>query len=298
MTDLPLVSVTIVTYNQKDYLKEAIESTLAQTYPNLEIIIADDCSTDGSQEMAQEYKKKYPTQIVLNFSEKNMGVTINCNIALKSCTGKYVAWFAGDDLMEPEKIRKQVEFLENNSDHNIVYHNLNVFDSASGKNLRLFNEKKNSYTGNVRTLIKYGAFNGGCSNMVRREATPLSGFDTSLPVASDWFFYISHLLNGGKIGYINEVLGKYRRHDKNVTSRDSPFAQQGYLDHIKTCEIVLEKYPMYIKEINYRLSIIHRTARKFNYQKHLLKSLMFNFYNFRTAIALSLYFLSFKKIKI
>ena len=133
--------------------------------------------------------------------------------------------------------------------------------------------------------------------MVRREATPLSGFDTSLPVASDWFFYISHLLNGGKIGYINEVLGKYRRHDKNVTSSISPFAKQGYFDHIKSCEIILERYPQYVKEVKFRYSEVYRGGRRYGYTKYLLKSLQYNPFNFKAIAMLGLHIISFGKFK-
>lgn len=295
---MPLVSVTIVTYNQKEYLKEAIDSTLAQTYENLEIIIADDCSTDGSQALAKEYQNRYPDKFVLKLAEKNMGVTANCNEAHKACTGKYVAWFAGDDLMEPKKIKTQVDYLEKNPDCNVVYHNLRVFDSATGKHLRYYNGKKGYYTGDVKVLIKYGTFNGGCSNMVRRSATPEEGFDMRLPVASDWFFYINHLINGGTIGYINKVLGGYRMHESNVTSASSPFSKQGFMDHLKTCEILLAEHPEFRKEIRYRLSFIYRGKRSEDYRNDLVKSLRYNPLNFKSAAALVLYHASFNKIKI
>ena len=294
----PLVSVAIVTYNQKAYLKEAIESILAQTYENLEIIVADDCSKDGTQALITEYHRRYPNKFVPKFAEKNMGVTANSNEAQKLCTGKYVAWFAGDDLMEPGKIQAQVDFLEKNPDCNIVYHNLRVFDSATGKHLRYYNGKKDYRTGDVKVLIKHGTFNGGCSNMVRRIATPAEGFDMRLPVASDWFFYINHLINGGTIGYINEVLGGYRMHESNVTSASSPFSRQGFQDHLKTCEILLAEHPEFKKEITYRLSFIYRGKRKEDYHNDLVKSLRYNPLNFKSAAALLLYHASFNKIKI
>jgi glycosyltransferase involved in cell wall biosynthesis len=298
MSALPLVSVTIVTYNQKEYLKEAIESVLAQTYENLEIIVADDCSTDGSQALAKEYQNRYPGKFVLKFARKNMGVTANCNEAHNICTGKYVAWFAGDDLMKPEKIKTQVEFLEKNPDYNIVYHNLRVFDSATGKHLRYYNGEKDFYTGYVKALIKHGPFNGGCSNMVRRMATPVKGFDRRLPVASDWFFFISHLINGGKIGYINEVLGGYRIHESNVTNASSPFSLQAFKDHLETCNILLAEHPEFKKEIRYRLSGIYRDKRNEDYHNNLVKSLRYNPLNFKSALALAVYHVSFNRIKI
>jgi glycosyltransferase involved in cell wall biosynthesis len=296
--DLPLVSIAIITYNQKDFLKDAVESVLAQTYKNIEIVVGDDCSPDGSQEMLREYDKKYPGKFVLQLAEKNIGITGNSNAVHHACTGKYIAWLGGDDLFNPDKIEKQVAFMEAHHDHNIVYHNLDVFESPSGKHLFFFNNKSNTYTGDVRTMIKHGTFNGACSTMVRHSASPAYGFDSDIPLASDWLYWIEHLINGGKIGYINEVLGKYRRHNKNVTSGVSEHAPQGYLDLLKTCEILQQKYPQYQKEINHRLSIIYRTGRKYGYVENLIKSLKHNIFNFPAAAVLAIHLLSFKKIKL
>lgn len=66
----PLVSIAIITYNQKEYLRECIESCLSQDYPNIEIVIADDCSTDGTQAMLRDYERAYQNKFVLRLSEK------------------------------------------------------------------------------------------------------------------------------------------------------------------------------------------------------------------------------------
>lgn len=296
--NLPLVSVAIITYNQKDFLRDAIESVLDQTYPNVEIVVGDDCSQDGTQEMLRKYEQKYSGKFVLKLAEKNIGITGNSNVVHHACTGKYIAWLGGDDLFNPDKLEKQVAFMEANPDYNIVYHNLDVFESPSGKHLFYFNNKSNCYIGNVRTLIKHGTFNGACATMVRHVASPDYGFDPDIPLASDWLYWIEHLINGGKIGYINEVMGKYRRHNKNVTSGLSEHAPQGYLDLLKTCEILKQKYPQYQKEVKHRLSIIYRTGRKYSYAQNLIKSLRHNIFNLPAAVVLGIYLFSFKKIKL
>ena len=139
--NLPVVSVAIITYNQKEYLKECIESVLEQDYKNIEIVIADDCSTDGTQDMLKEYDKQYPNKFVLKLSEKNQGITPNSNLAHFACSGDYIAWMGGDDLMLPGKIKKQVEYMESNPNCTICYHNLDVFQSETNETLHYFNEK-------------------------------------------------------------------------------------------------------------------------------------------------------------
>lgn len=296
--DNPLVSVAIVTYNQKEFLIEAIESVLKQDYDNIEIVVGDDCSIDGSQNLLLEYQLKYPEKFILKFSQKNEGITKNANKVQDSCNGKYIAWLGGDDLMLPTKIIKQVQFLENNENYNIVYHNLDVFESPSGKHLYYYNRKKNNFTGDIKTVIKHGTFNGACSSMFRKCAAPYPAYNPILIVASDWLYTIEHLRGGGKIGFIDEVLGKYRRHQNNVSSSTSPLAKQGLTDTFKTAEILSEKYPMYKMDITYWYSTYYRGRRKFNYAENLKKSISYNLFNVKSLLMLSVYYLSFKKIKL
>ncbi len=297
MQEHPIVSIAIITYNQKEYLRECIESILEQDYPNIEIVVADDASTDGTQEMLQEYDKKYPNKFILKLSEKNQGITKNSNLAHFACNGKYIAWMGGDDLMLPGKIRKQVEYMENTPKCSICYHDLDVFDSDSDKTLFYFNNEQ-KLEGDVRVVIKYGTFNGACSTMVRNSNTPKSGFDVRIPVASDWLYWVETLVNGGTINFINEVLGRYRRHHNNVTKKDSKIFMQNELDHLNSCNILLGKYPQYQNEILYRYSENIRALRliKVNYIDYTIASAKINF-NLKAIISLIIYYLTFGKVK-
>ena len=298
MHSIPLVSVAIITYNQKTLLIEAIESVLAQDYEPIQIVVGDDCSTDGSREILLEYQNKYPDKFTLMLAETNGGITSNSNAVHFACKGKYIAWLGGDDLMMPGKINKQVAYMEANPNCNIVYHNLDVFDSATGKHLYFYNQPADMFTGDIGVIIRNGSFNGGCATMVRRSATPLHGFDARLPVASDWLFWIESLENGGKICYINEVLARYRMHDKNVTNQGSALSSQGFKDVLTTCDILMQKYPAYKKDILYRLCVIYRGRRKYDYLPSLKKSLQYDKRNFKTRLLLTVYKLSFGKIKL
>lgn len=273
---LPLVSVRIVCYNQEDFIKEAIDSVLEQDYSNIEIVIADDCSTDGTVDILLEYQKKYPEQIVLALSKKNEGITKNINSGLQLCKGEYIAGLGGDDLMLPEKIRKQVEYMEKNPECTICYHNLDVFDSDTNETLYFFNEKVH-YEGGAEVLIKYGTFNGACANMVRASRTPKKGFNETLPVASDWLFWCECLLNGGEIHYIDEVLGRYRKHQNNITNNKNNKIAQSDVDHLNSYNIILASSPQYLDELNYKNATLFRSFRNFYeakyYHKFLLLSL-------------------------
>jgi glycosyltransferase involved in cell wall biosynthesis len=292
----PLVSIAIVTYNQKNYLKECIESCLAQEYQNIEIVVADDGSTDGTYEILEDYAKKNSGKFVLQRSKENQGITKNSNLAHFSCTGKYIAWMGGDDLMLSGKIRRQVEFMEKNPDCTICYHNLDVFDSETNSTLFLFN-KKNKYEGDFSTCIRYGAFNGACSNMVRSNKIPVHGFNQSLIVASDWLYWIETLANGGSIKYIDEVLGRYRRHDKNVTYRDVEEISQNDLDHLLTCQLLIEKYPNQFNNIMHSYAkLLSGIRHKLDYRLALKTSFLLR-PNFTVLGALLVNLISFRRLK-
>lgn len=270
--EYPLVSIAIITYNQREFLRECIESCLAQDYPSFEIVVADDFSSDGTQIMLREYEKKYPNLFVLRLSEVNQGITPNSNAAHFACSGKYIAWMGGDDLMLPGKMLKQVEFMELNPSCSICYHNLDVFDSDSNKTLFFFNETL-KLNGDVRTSIREGTFNGACSSLVRTAKTPKHGFNNTLPVASDWLYWVETLANGGTINYIDEVLGRYRRHSNNIT-RARGFVAQNQLDHLVTCQIIMAKYPQFFSDVVYSYSKkLLGIRHKANYISVLWKSI-------------------------
>ncbi len=294
--EMPLVSVAIITYNQKEYLKECIESILEQDYTNIEIVVADDCSTDGTQEMLIEYDREYPNKFVLKLSDKNQGITKNSNLAHFACSGKYIAWMGGDDLMLPFKISKQVAYMESNPECSICYHNLDVFQSETNNTLHFFNEKY-QYEGDVFTAIKHGTFNGACSTMIRKDKAPKNGFNELLPIASDWFYWIETLHNGGTINYVNEVLGRYRRHKNNVTAKTEKITQND-LDHLNSCNFILSLNHLYLKNTYFRHSAIVRGLRyKLNYNDCLIQSLKIHF-NFKSLVGLVVSLLTFGKIKL
>lgn len=108
-----LVSIVTPNYNCQKYIAETIESVLKQTYTNWEMLIVDDCSTDGSYETALEYSKK-DTRIKVFRNENNLGAAVSRNKALDVANGEYIAFLDSDDLWLPEKLEKQIKFMQDN----------------------------------------------------------------------------------------------------------------------------------------------------------------------------------------
>lgn len=234
----PKVSVMTLCYNQAHFIRDALDSALAQDYDHLEIVVADDASTDGSQEILRQYAARYSNRFVLVLHERNLGITGNCNAALSACTGDLVSWLGGDDLFLPGKISAQVEEFVKDPEVVLCYHPVEIFDSPSNKRLYVTNQNPREDTANALEIIKRVGIPGESSVMVRRSACPSGGFDCRLPTLADWLFLIEVALKG-KVVKVNRVLARYRKHGKAATDRQSEFFDEAML----TLDLLLRKYP-------------------------------------------------------
>jgi glycosyltransferase involved in cell wall biosynthesis len=126
----PVLSVCFITYNHEKYIREALDSVLMQHVNfSMEIVIGNDCSTDGTTLIVQEYLEKYPDRIRLNSIESNIGMTANWLSTIQACKGKYIAMLEGDDYWtDAHKLQKQVDFLEKNPHYSFVAHDLGVIE--------------------------------------------------------------------------------------------------------------------------------------------------------------------------
>lgn len=249
----PKVSVAVITYNQKEFLKECIESIIAQDYINIEIVVADDGSTDGTQMMLKEYEAKYPHLFTLCLAKDNQGITKNSNRAFTACTGKYIAWVGGDDLFLPEKLSKQVNILESRPDFSMCVTAAEVFQSETNKTIKIAQSTINNLTElGPKELIQSNNCIVGSTCMVRRSMCPEAGFDHRINIASDFKFFID-LASQGNVIVLNEVLCRYRRHATNVTNNNRKIL----LDQLVTLQIVEFEHPNLLRPIIKTRASIH-----------------------------------------
>jgi len=136
----PVVSVCMITYNHEKYIRQAVESVMAQKVNfSVELVIGDDCSTDGTGKILMELSKEYPGKIKLLTYEKNVGHMENLARVFNKKRGKYVACLEGDDYWtDPDKLQKQVDILERNSRLSMVSHITNVVYESIDKESHVF----------------------------------------------------------------------------------------------------------------------------------------------------------------
>lgn len=122
-----LVSVIMPSYNTSGFIRETIESVLNQTYQNFEIIIVDDCSTDSTDDVVAQINDE---RIKFIKNEKNSGAAVSRNRALIEAKGKWIAFLDSDDIWHPEKLEKQISFMEKNR-YAFTYTEYEEIDEAS-----------------------------------------------------------------------------------------------------------------------------------------------------------------------
>src|SRR3982751_3665251 len=127
--DQPLVTIGVLCYNYSRYIEAALSSLLEQTYPFIELIIVDDCSTELSVPAIKNWIADNNIHCTFIQNKKNLGITKVSNMLVKKAKGKYISLFATDDIMLPEKIAKQVKILEETGEeYGMCYANVETMD--------------------------------------------------------------------------------------------------------------------------------------------------------------------------
>ncbi len=213
----PLVSVFMITYNHEKYITQAIESVLMQkTRFKYEIIIGDDYSTDNTQNIIKWYVNKYPYVIKPIFQKKNIGPMRNAyEYTYPNCQGKYIAILEGDDFwIDPLKLQKQVEILENHPEYSLVFTSRNVIDF---NNKFIQTSRYNKLIYDTNDVLK--GFVAPTQTIVLRNFHDLPIFinrHKSFPSGDILLTYFCSLF--GNLYYLDNITAVYRITSKGVVT--------------------------------------------------------------------------------
>ena len=224
----PLVSVIIPAYNKSQLTVKTVDSVLAQTYRNIEIIVVDDGSTDDTGLLLGAFTDK-----IKYVYKKNGGACSARNLGLRQAGGAYISFLDCDDLYEPQKIQRCVEYLEKNGRFGFV-HTAAYFIDEKDQVIGTYDHPKSQRTGLVASELIMGNFICNSTAVIRKRCLDkVGGFDETIFPPADWDLWL-RLSERFEVGYLDQPLTKYRVTD-NYTFR--------YLERSKADEQkVVEKF--------------------------------------------------------
>jgi glycosyltransferase involved in cell wall biosynthesis len=204
----PKVSIQMCTYNRAHYIEQAIQSVIAQTFTNWELLILDDTSTDNTEEVIFKYQNDQRIKYFKN--DTNLGIAKNRNRGLALSQGKYIAVLDSDDYwIDKTKLEKQVEFLDKNTEYGLVGTNIEIVDENS-KLLKNINYPNKDSKIKKQMLIK----NNFCHSSVlfsKENVVGIGLYDESLPLAEDYDLFLRIGLDK-KLENLDIASVAYRKH--------------------------------------------------------------------------------------
>lgn len=202
-----LVSVIITTYNRSQLLCRAIESVLAQTYKNIEIIVVDDCSSDDTSKVV---KSAYANKVRYIRNKSNMGLAASRNIGIRITAGNLISFLDDDDQLLPEKIQRQVTQFENNESAGVIY----CGSIRKYKNIEIENTAK--FKGNIFENTLRACPNAVHTLLIKKRCLERTGgFDTQFKAFEDWDLWI-RLSKLYVFDYVPEPLVIYHFHGQQM----------------------------------------------------------------------------------
>lgn len=258
----PLVSVVIPVYNGENYVREAIDSVLSQTYKNIEIIVVNDGSKDNTDTILKSYGTK-----IRYYKKENGGVGSALNLAIKKAKGEYISWLSHDDLYKNDKISIQIDYLGNTESNKrlIVFSNFKQIDlinnkSSIGKILNLDQFTCNNFEASLSMLFTSNLH--GCTLLIPKSAfEEVDYFDEKKRTTQDYHLWFKFLKHGYKFCYIPKPLVISRVHKLQDTLVKKNIHENELIELYKWAIEYFENYfhkisPDTLLAINYKIQLL------------------------------------------
>ena len=267
MQNTPLVSVICLSYNHASYVVEALESVLNQSYPNIELIIADDCSSDSSKKVIENWLTKHPNILFIP-NEVNLGNTKTFNNAAKHAKGTYFIDLAADDILLPNCVELQIKAFQNSNYTNvgIVYANINLVNENGEFISVYYNKDENPESGDIyEMVISRSTKICSVASMVKKEVFETVGYyDESLAHEDlDLWVRASRVYS---FEYISEIIALKR---ELSTSLSAHFNK-------KNNKTTTKLHNSTLKVLN-KILVLNKTKQE---DKAMLKRIRFEMYKF------------------
>ena len=285
----PLVSVQVVTYNSSKYVLDTLDSVKAQTYENIELIISDDCSTDNTVELCRGWVEENGKRFVkakIVTSQQNTGISANLNRAIRVANGVWIKGIAGDDLLLPNCITDNIEFVNKHPDIYIVQSESSFIDEDSqpivkaAKVKKRFKDERISAYYQHRLSLFTSNINIQTLFIKKDLYTYIGDYDESIPMMEDRPFYLKATEGGFKIHYFPKVTAVYREHSMSIMKKT--FESKIINNHLLSLRVVSEKYVY--SHLNRVDLLVH------NYYAYVMRNFFKSKFNIRNPFNLVLWF--------
>lgn len=265
------ISVIMGVYNCAETLPEAIESILAQTYPNWELILCDDGSNDESFAIADTYRAKFPEKIILLQHSQNLGLNQTLNDCLTVATGDYAARMDGDDISMPERFEKEIAVLDAENDIAVVSCPMIYFDE---KGIWGIGRRGEEYP--RKEMLIHGTVHCHAPCMMRIEVLRKVGgysVDKHLLRVEDWHLWLKMYTSGHQGKNLSEPLYQMRD-DRNATNRRKfkYRLNEAYVSRLAVKELHLGKWRYVYSLRPILVGLLPKPLYLFLHQKKIKKS--------------------------
>ena len=214
-TDKPLVSVLIPTYDSVEFIEDTVRSIINQTYKNIEIVIVDDASTDGTVEILEKLERE-DKRIKLSKNKKNLGITDNMNNGIRKCEGKYIAILDGDDWAYPYRIEEQVKVMEENPKVVLCSGYMDICDEDLNiRGTRTYPLRDNDIR---KAMVRYDPISHPASMWRTSELKKTTLYSSKFPICRDYDLIV-RISEFGKYENIPKSLIKYRVRKNSETGK-------------------------------------------------------------------------------
>lgn len=228
-----LVSVLIPLYNREKFIRETIASALAQSYPQVEIIVVDDGSTDGGDKIAESFIPTGKVSVFRHDGGGNRGQSISLNLALSKANGEFIAILDSDDIFLPNKLTDQVAYLNSNPDVGLVY-GMGYGIDADGKIIYDILGEDHVELNDPNCILLNPYFHLPVGSLVRRSVYDIiGGFDEGLRAGQDHDMQI-RMAEKTRFGFLPVRVYCYRRHGDSISSK-------GLERRWRNAQIILDK---------------------------------------------------------
>jgi len=212
----PLVSVVMSVYNESEWLEEAIESIIKQTYSHWEFVIVDDGSDEPTKQILSKYKTNPKFKIITN--DQRLGLTKNLNIAIGKSAGDLIARMDADDISLPERFQKQVDHLIDHKNASVVSGFI-IFIDEKGKQRGIWQaDRKNITWSQIRSSLPWGCCLAHPSVMIRADVFKQFRYNETQVHSQDWDLWLQLAASNMIIEKIPETILHYRLHPRSITT--------------------------------------------------------------------------------